>query len=97
MWWSLDKHKVPSKYVTLIKDIYKNVVTSVRTNDSNTDYFPIKIRLHQRSTLSPYLFALVMDEATRNIKGDIPWCMLFADDVMLVDESQTGVNRKLEL
>ena len=28
-WWSLDKHKVPSKYVTLIKDMYNNVVTSV--------------------------------------------------------------------
>ena len=26
-----------------------------------------------------------------------PWCMLFADDVALVDDSQTGVNRKLEL
>ena len=36
MWWVLDKHKVPSKYVTLIKDMYNNVVTSVRTNDGNT-------------------------------------------------------------
>ena len=34
----MDKHKVPSKYVTLIKDMYNNVVTSVRTNDGNTDY-----------------------------------------------------------
>ena len=41
-WWSLDKYKVPSKYMTLIKDVYNNVVTSVRTNDGNTDYFPIK-------------------------------------------------------
>ena len=87
----------PSKYVTLIKDMYNNVVTSVRTNNGNTDYSPIKIGLHQGSVLSPYLFALVMDEVTRNIQGDIPWCMLFADDVVLVDESQTGVNRKLEL
>ena len=61
-----------------------------------TDYFPIKIGLHQGSALSPYLFALVMDEVTRNIQG-ISWCMLFADDVVLVDESQAGVNRKLEL
>uniref|UniRef100_K4A0D7 Reverse transcriptase domain-containing protein n=1 Tax=Setaria italica TaxID=4555 RepID=K4A0D7_SETIT len=38
-----------------------------------------------------------MDEVTRDIQGDIPWCMLFADDVVLVDESQAGVNRKLEL
>ena len=31
MWWALDKHKVTSKYVTLIKDMCNNVVTSVRT------------------------------------------------------------------
>ena len=41
MWWALDKHKVPTKYVGLIKDMYNNVVTSVRTNDGNTYYFPI--------------------------------------------------------
>jgi hypothetical protein len=97
MWWALVKHKVPIKYVTLIKDMYNNAVTSVRTNDGNTDYFPIKIGLHQGSTLSPYLFALVMDKVTRDIQGNIPWCMLFVDDVVLVDESQVEVNRKLEL
>jgi len=45
------------------------------------DYFLIKIGLHQGLALSPYLFALVMDEVTRDIQGDIPWCMLFVDDV----------------
>jgi hypothetical protein len=39
----------------------------------------------------------VMDEVTRDIQGGIPWCMLFADDVVLVDESRTGVDKKLEL
>ena len=72
-------------------------MTSVQTNDGNTDYFLIKIEPHQGSALNPYLFALVMDEVIRNIQGDILWCMLFADDVVLVDESQVGVNRKLEL
>lgn len=46
--------------------------------------------------MSLYLFALVMDEFTEDVQGDIPWCMLFADDVVLVDESRTGLNRKLE-
>jgi len=97
MWWALDRHKVPTKYVALIKDMYNNVMTRVRTSDGDTDDFPIKIGLHQGSALSPYLFALVMDEVTRDIQGDIPWCMLFTDDVVLVDESHAGVNRKLEL
>ncbi|KAK1648584.1 hypothetical protein QYE76_066389 [Lolium multiflorum] len=80
MWWALEKHKVLAKYITLIKDMYDNVVTSVRTRDGDTDDFPIKIGLHQGSALSPYLFDLVMDEVTRDIQGDIPWCMLFAHE-----------------
>ncbi len=97
MWWALEKKKVPAKYVTLIKDMYDEVVTSVITCDGKTEDFPIKIGLHQGSTLSPYIFTLVMDEITKDIQGEIPWCMLFADDIVLVDDTMTGINRKLEL
>jgi hypothetical protein len=97
LWWALEKHKVSANYITLIKDMYNNVVTSVQTSVGDTNDFPIKIGLHQGSTLSPYLFDLVMDEVTRDIQVDIPWCMLFADDVVLLDDSRTGVNRKLVL
>ena len=38
-----------------------------------------------------------MDEVTRDMQGDISWCMLFTDDVVLVDDSQTRVYRTLEL
>ena len=54
MWWALDKHKT-TKYVGLIKDMYNNVVTRVRTSDGDTDDFPIRIGLHQGSALSPYV------------------------------------------
>jgi hypothetical protein len=97
MWWALQKHKVSTKYITLIKDMYDNVVTTVWTSDGDTNDFPINIGLHQGSALSPYLLVLVMDEVTRDIQGGIPWCMLFADDVVLMDESMTGVDQKLEL
>ena len=95
MWWALENHKVPTMYITLIKDMYKDA-TFVRTCNGTTTDFSISIGLHQGSALSRYLFALVMDEVTRDIQGEIPWCMLFAD-VVLVDESRAGVNRKLEL
>jgi hypothetical protein len=92
MWWVLRKHKVSSKYITLIKDMYSNVVTNIRTSDGDTNDFSINIGLHQGLALSPYLFSLVMDEVTRDIQCAIPWCMLFVDDVVLVDESRTGVD-----
>jgi hypothetical protein len=97
MWWALEKHKVSTKYINLIKDMYTNVVTSVRTSDGDTDDFLINIGLHQGLALSPYLFALVIDEVTRDIQGDIPWCMLFADGVVLIEDSRNGVSQKLEL
>jgi hypothetical protein len=93
MWWALQKHKVSSKYITLIKDMYDNVVTSIRTSDGDTNDFSINIGLHQGSAQNHYLFALVMDEVTRDIQGGISWCLLFAYDVVLVDESRTGLTR----
>jgi len=31
------------------------------------------------------------------IQDGIPWYMLFADDIVLIDETRVGVNAKLEL
>jgi hypothetical protein len=71
LWWTLQKHKVSIKYITLIKDMYNNVVTSVRTSDRDINNLSINIGLQQGSALSPYLIALVMDEVTRDIQGGI--------------------------
>jgi hypothetical protein len=92
MWWALQKHKVSTKYITLIKDMYDNVVISVRTCDRDTNDFPINIGHHQGSALRSYLFTLVMDEVTKDIYGGIPWYMLFTDDVVLVDASRMGID-----
>jgi Reverse transcriptase (RNA-dependent DNA polymerase) len=73
--------------------MYTNVVTCVRAYDGEFDIFPIKIGLHQGSALSLYIFTLVMDEITKDIQENISWCMLFADDVVLIDESRIGVNQ----
>jgi hypothetical protein len=77
--------------------MYDNIVTSVQTSDGDTNDFPINVGLHQGSALSPYLFALVMDEVTRGIHGGITWCIIFADDVVLVDKTRREVDQKLEL
>jgi hypothetical protein len=38
-----------------------------------------------------------MDDVTRDIQGGIPWCMLFTDDVVLMDESRMRIDQKLKL
>ena len=39
----------------------------------------------------------VMNELTRHMQDKIPWCMLFADNIVLVAETKVEVNAKLEL
>ena len=85
------------RYIKVIKNMYDGMVTSVITAGGYTTEFPIRIGLHQGSALSPYLFTIVMDELTREIQDRAHWCMLFADNIVLVDEHRDGVNRKLEL
>jgi hypothetical protein len=67
MLWILEKKKVPTKYVTLIRDMYDDVVTSVRACDSETSDFHLKIGLYQGSALSLYILVLVVDEVTKDI------------------------------
>lgn len=45
------------------------------------EHFLVSIRLHRGSTLSPPLFASVMDALNQQIQGEVPWCILFADDI----------------
>ena len=97
IWWILEKKGVTKKYIELVKDMYDRAITIVKTTIGETSEFSITVGLHQGSVLSPYLFALVMDELTMHIQDDIPWCMLFADDIVLIDETKSGVNAKLDV
>ena len=85
-----------SRYIDVIKDMYDGAMTIVRTTAGESNEFPITVGLHQGSALSPYPFAFIMDELTRQIQDEVPQCMLFADDIVLVDETKSKVNAKLE-
>lgn len=59
------------------------MVASVNTIGGETNTFPITIALYQGFTLRAHLFALVIDGLARHIQDEVPWCISFADDIVL--------------
>ncbi|GKD81108.1 retrovirus-related pol polyprotein LINE-1 [Tanacetum coccineum] len=76
--------------------MYAGAKTRIRTTVGDTNFFPVEVGLHQGSAISPYLFTLILDEISQGIQENIPWCMIFADDIVLIAESAEELNNRLE-
>jgi len=64
--------------------MYEGAETAVRTGDGITYWFKVLVGLHQGSVLSPLLFITVMEVISREIRGGLPWELLYADDSVLI-------------
>jgi len=97
VWWALRKKLVPENLIALIRTLYKDPVSTVKTAVGNTDDFGVDVGVHQGSVLSPLLFIIVMNEITNGIKKGLPWEILFADDLILIAESEEELRNKIML
>lgn len=59
----------------------------MRTINGDTHAFSIMTGLHHDFTLSPYLFVLFMGELTSHVMDKVPLGMLFAEDIVLINET----------
>ena len=84
------------KYVRLVKDTYEEARTEVKTSIGLTGKITVRVGLHQGSSLSLYLFDIILNKMGRSTKEQPPWCMLFADDIVLCSTRIDHVERELE-
>ena len=90
------KSEMEEKYVQLVQDMYEGSETVVRCAVGIIESFKVKVKLHQGSVLSPFLFAVIMDRMTDEVGRETSWTMLFADDIVIRKETREEVKRGLE-
>ena len=83
-------------YIRLVKDMYHQCKTVVRCAAGTSEPFAMEVGLHQVSAfIQPFLFAIMMDTLTENIKK-APWQVMFADDVVLCARKKDVLELELE-
>ena len=96
LWYCMRKSGIVEKYVQLVQDMSEGSETVVRCVVGTTESFKVKVGLHQGSALSPFLFAVIMDRLTDEVRREPPWTILFADDIVICEETREEVERRLE-
>ena len=96
LWYCMRKSGMAQKYVRLVQDMHEGSETVMRCAVGTTEHFKVKVRLHQESALSPFLFAVIMDRLTDEVRREPQWTMLFDDDIVICEETRKEVEQRQE-
>ena len=106
IWAMLKSYGVDTKTVTLLQKIYERSQSAVRIGKENGEWFRTDVGTRQGDPLSPLLFIAyldrVMDQVRQNtcgvnISGVLINNLRFADDIDLIDEDISSLQRQIEL
>jgi len=95
VWWALRELGVDEWIVEVIKSMYEDATTAVRINGRVSGGFKVNVGVHQGSVLSPLLFVIVLEALSRKFKGGLPLELLYADDLVLMAETEELLLEKL--
>ena len=77
--------------------MYNGAATTVRSTAGLTEEFKVGVGLCQGSALSPFLFAIIIDRLTEDIRKKAPWDMMFLDDIVLSRKNHRELEEDLEI
>ena len=67
----------------------------VKTKYGTSGKFKAKVGVHQESVRSSLLLVVVVEVLTSKVRDNLPWELLYADDLVLVAESREELKEKM--
>ena len=101
---ALRRLRCPKPFISLVRNLYKGARTRIQMDGTSTEPIPITNGVKQGCPLSPLLFNSVTDELLHLLgseggyklaNGDLIASMAFADDLILISSSRTGMVQNL--
>ena len=105
LWFKMIKSGIDGKLFDLVRSMYDNIKLQVKYLGSLSDLFSCDVGLLQGEIISPFLFALFIDDIEMNLQENLNagitidqlqlYLLLFADDAVLFSETREGLQNQL--
>ena len=106
LWLKMFKSGIQGKLLRIVKDMYANVKSRVKSCSSYSDYFSYAVGLRQGEVMSPILFSLFVEDFELYLQDSINSglsiddivliLLLFADDMAILGKSPAEVQSHLD-
>ena len=102
----LTQHKFPKQLICTLMSWYSKSYVKVKWNDKFSDRFQILAGVRQGGILSPFLFALYIEDILIELRGQrngceigrvYLGCFLYADDILLLSQSVYCMQSMLDI
>ena len=90
--WAMRKLGVEEWLIVAVMSMYTGAKTVVRTV---CECFEVKVGMHQGSALCSLLFLIVIEAISREFRVALPWELLYADDLVVIAETEDDLIRRL--
>ena len=96
LWQALRSLDVDEWAMCVTQGMYHNARSHVRVNGQYSEEFGVGVGVHQGSVLSPLFFIPLLEALSRKFRTGVPWELLYADDLVLITDTQKERISKLK-
>ena len=96
LWRCTRKQNIPQGYMRLVQDMYRGATPRVKSKRGISEHFQVGIGLHQGSALSPFLFIMLVDTLSQDVRTELPWELLYSNDLAMIYIASTDTQNRLE-